>query len=294
MADWKPWLLAARPKTLPAAVVPVWLGSVLAWMLDQAFSPWLTACTLGSAVAIQVATNLFNDAIDFGKGADTEKRLGPVRITASGMASPRSVVVAGAAALVVAVGLAFPLVLARGWPILAIGLPSLYFSFGYTGGPVPLAYRGLGELFVILFFGLVAVAGTFFVQTGRWGVESAMLGLQVGALSTALIAVNNLRDIEEDRRSGKRTLAARFGLRFGRVEIATLMLAPHALGVFWVTSGRPMLFLLPLLAAPLALHLIFQVSRFPPGPVYNRVLALSGAQLILFGALFTAAALAFM
>ena len=225
-----PWLLAARPKTLPAAVVPVWVGSVLAWKLTGAWSPWLGVCTVLSAMAIQVATNFFNDALDFKKGADTERRLGPVRVTASGLMAPRQVVVMGFLALLFGCAMAVPLILARGWPILAIGIPSLYFAWGYTGGPVPLAYRGLGELFVLGFFGLVAVAGTVFVQTGAWfWGPSLLLGIQVGCLSTALIAINNLRDIEEDSRTGKRTLAVRFGVGWAKYEVGVLSLLPWVL-----------------------------------------------------------------
>lgn len=141
--------------------------------------------------------------------------------------------------LVIAAVLAAPLIDARGMPILLIGLPSLYFCFGYTGGPLPLAYHGLGELFVILFFGLVAVTGTAFVQTGEWYVDALHAGLQIGCLSTVLIAINNLRDVEEDTRSAKRTLAVRFGKTFARIEIVTLIVAAHALGVHWFTQdGR--------------------------------------------------------
>jgi len=288
------WWLAVRPKTLPAAVVPVWVGSVLAWKLTGGWSPGLTACALLSALAIQVATNFFNDALDFRKGADTERRLGPVRVTASGMVAPRTVVVAGVGALLVAVLLALPLVEARGWPILAIGVPSLYFAWGYTGGPVPLAYRGLGELFVLIFFGLVAVAGTVFVNVGGWyWGPSLLLGAQVGCLSTALIAINNLRDVAEDTRSGKRTLAVRFGVGWAKREVMWLCYLPWLAGTlvwarmesnvaYWTAPG--FFFALLAVASP--------VLRTPPSPKYNRFLALAGVQLILFAVLFTAGALA--
>jgi 1,4-dihydroxy-2-naphthoate octaprenyltransferase len=170
----------------------------------------LTLCALLSAILIQVATNFFNDALDFKKGADTAARLGPVRVTASGLLTPRRVVIMGVVMLALACAVALPLIQARGWPMLAIGLPSLYFAWGYTGGPVPLAYRGLGELFVLLFFGLIAVAGTVFVNTGQWfWPQSLLLGFQVGCLSTALIAINNLRDRQEDARANARW---RYGL----------------------------------------------------------------------------------
>ncbi len=286
----KAWLLAARPKTLPAAVVPVWLGSVLAWKLTGAWSPWLASCALAGAVFIQIATNFFNDALDFKKGADTAHRLGPVRVTASGLLSPRAVVLMGAGMLGVACLFALPMIAARGWPMLAIGLPSLYFAFGYTGGPLPLAYRGLGELFVMLFFGFVAVSGTVFVNTGAWlWPASLLLGAQVGMLSTALIAINNLRDVAEDSQTGKRTLAVRFGVTFGRVEITALTLLPALVAPAWSVHGLawwPQLFLL----VP-ACVIVAGVWKNPPSRAYNKFLALCGALLIGFAVLFTFAAL---
>lgn len=290
----KSWLLAARPKTLPAAIVPVWVGSVLAWKLAGVWSPWLALCALLSAVCLQIATNFFNDALDFQKGADTARRLGPTRVTASGLLSARAVTWMGGGVLLAASALAAPLILARGWPILAIGIPSLYFCWGYTGGPAPLAYRGLGELFVLLFFGLVAVAGTVFVNTGRWfWAESLLLGAQVGCFSTALIAVNNLRDVAEDAQTGKRTLAVRLGIGWAKAEIVLLCVVPWVLGVLaWARQGW-------LWAALHGAGLVFAwfavarpVLRTPPSPAYNRFLALAGAQLLLFAVLFTLGALA--
>jgi len=283
------WLLAARPKTLPAAIVPVWVGSVLAWKLTGSWSPTLAICTLLSAVAIQVATNFFNDALDHRKGADTARRIGPTRVTASGWISPARVVSMGMVMLGVACALAVPLILARGWPIVAIGLPALYFAWGYTGGPVPLAYRGMGELFVLLFFGLVAVAGTVFVQTGEWHWwPSLVLGFQVGCLSTALIAINNLRDIHEDATTGKRTLAVRFGVGWAKREVMWLCYLPWLAGaLIWnrmesavaPLMGLGFFFALLAVASP--------VLRTPPSPRYNRFLAMAGLQLVLFAILFT-------
>lgn len=282
---WRLWCLASRPKTLVAGAVPVLTGAWLAWRLDDSFSLVLLALTLGSCLALQVATNFFNDAIDFGKGADTARRLGPARLTAAGAVSPRTMLTAGALMLAVAVLLALPLLWWRGWPIIAIGLPSLWFAYGYTGGPWPLAYRGLGELFVIGFFGLVAVAGSQFVMSGQWSVAGVVSGLQLGCLSAVLIAINNQRDIDEDRASGKLTLAARFGPRFGRVMIGGLLLAPALLGLWWAAAGHPAAALLPLLMLPLGLGLLRGVTRHPPGPVYNRFLGLSALHLLGFALL---------
>jgi 1,4-dihydroxy-2-naphthoate octaprenyltransferase len=279
------WIAAARPKTLGAAIAPVAVGCALAAKVSGKLDWTLAICTLGSCMALQIATNFFNDALDSIKGADTKARIGPRRITASGAASAGAVKTAAWLMLGIAALLSLPLIEARGLPILFIGIPSLYFCFGYTGGPVPLAYRGLGELFVILFFGLVAVTGTVFVQTGEWLVYGLVAGLQIGCLSTVLIAINNLRDVEEDRRSGKLTLAVRLGVGFARVEIVLLILAAHALGVYWFTESWERVFTMPLITLPVGLFVAWRVVVEPPGRGHNRLLAMSGVQLLAFAAL---------
>jgi 1,4-dihydroxy-2-naphthoate octaprenyltransferase len=285
----KSMVLAARPKTLPAAVVPVWAGCVLAWKLTGEFD-WLIAwSTLLGAVFIQIATNFFNDAIDSRKGADTERRLGPVRVTASGMMTARMV---NGLALVF-LGLAFLcgviLYQERGWPVVAIGLPSLFLAYGYTGGPFPLAYRGMGEVFVVLFFGLVAVCGTVFMQTGEWPREALLLGGQIGLLSAVLISINNLRDREEDGTTGKRTLAVRFG---PKVAVAVIWLEIKVAafgGLAWVAFDQPALALAGAPVFLLGMRIIWGVLTLPPSR-FNRLLAMSALQLILFAAVFHVAA----
>lgn len=279
------WIAAARPKTLGAAIAPVAVGCALAAKISGKLDWMLAACTLGSCMALQIATNFFNDALDSQKGADTKARLGPRRITASGAASARSVHRAAWFMLAVATLLALPLFEARGAPILFIGIPSLYFCFGYTGGPMPLAYHGLGELFVILFFGLVAVTGTVFVQTGEWLVYALVAGLQIGCLSTVLIAINNLRDVEEDRTTGKNTLAVRLGVGFARVEITLLILGAQALGFYWFQEGWERAFTMPLVTLPIGLFIAWRVWAEAPGRGHNRLLAMSGAQLLFFAIL---------
>ena len=290
MSKVKSVILAARPKTLPAAVVPVWAGCVLAWKLTGAFDGWLAFFTLAGAICIQIATNFFNDAIDAGKGADTEKRLGPVRVTSSGLMSRRAVIGWEVAFCVLAFACGVPLYLARGWPLLAIGLPSLFLAYGYTGGPWPLAYRGLGELFVILFFGLVAVCGTVFVQTGQWPKEALLLGGQIGLLSAVLISINNLRDREEDSTTGKRTLAVRFGPGFALVTIWLEVKLAAFGGLAWFAFGQPALVIASAPVLLLGLRILFGLVTTPPGPGYNRLLAVSGVQLLFFAAAFHAAA----
>jgi 1,4-dihydroxy-2-naphthoate octaprenyltransferase len=283
-------VLAARPKTLPAAIVPVWAGCVLACQLSGVFDPWLAFCTLLGAVAIQVATNFFNDAIDARKGADTARRVGPQRVTASGMLSARAVMTLAAGFLLVALGCGTVLFQARGWPIVCIGIPSLFLAYGYTGGPFPLAYRGMGELFVILFFGLVAVAGTVFIQTGGWPPEALLLGFQVGLLSAVLISINNFRDRDEDSTTGKRTLAVRFGPKPAAAIIwLEIKLAAFA-GLGWLAFGQPMLIIASLPVMLIGMRICWGVFTLPPGPAFNRLLALAGLQLVLFAGVFHLAA----
>jgi 1,4-dihydroxy-2-naphthoate polyprenyltransferase len=185
------------------------------------------------------------------------------------------------------VALSVPLIQARGWPIIAIGIPSLYFCWGYTGGPVPLAYRGLGELFVILFFGFVAVLGSAFVQSGLWLGQGVLAGFQIGCLSTVLIAVNNLRDAKEDRSTGKRTLAARFGESFARWEITGLILAAFAASGLWLAYSETKLALACLVPLPLGAWIVCQVWRVE-GSRLNAVLAQGGALLVIFTGCFLA------
>lgn len=281
-----PLLLATRPKTLPAAIVPVWVGCVLAGKLSGRFDLPLATATLLGAIFIQIATNLFNDAIDAAKGADTERRTGPRRVTASGLLSRRAVMAWAGVFLALAIACGVPLYRAAGWPILAIGAPSLYLAYGYTGGPLPLAYRGLGELFVVLFFGLVAVAGTVFVQTLEWRPEALLLGAQIGLLSAVLISINNLRDREEDAGTGKRTLAVRLGSRPARILVWIEIKLAVFLGLAWFAFAQPWLVLATLPAWTLGLRILWGVFTMPEGRGMNRLLALAALQLVAFAGLF--------
>ncbi len=298
---WRSIVLAARPKTLPAAIVPVWLGSLLAWKLSGEFgreNVYLAIATLMGAVWIQIATNFFNDAIDADKGADTEARLGPTRVTASGLLSRRAVYGLAAVSLGIAVCCGAYLFWNCGWPIVLIGIPALYFCYGYTGGPIPLAYCGLGELFVILWFGLIAVLGTVFVHLGEWRIEALLLGAQVGLLSTVLISVNNLRDVEEDTGNAKRTLAVKLGVTAARWIITLEVVLAYLLGIFWLRieslggsgeAGMGDLMFYPLPASVLGGVILYGVWKLPPSELYNRLLAVGGMQLLLYGVLFTGA-----
>ena len=285
----KSYFIAARPKPLPAALVPVWVGCLLAWRSTGALDWYLALWTFLSAAAIQIATNFFNDAIDHERGADTEYRLGPRRVTVTGLLSPQAVYGGAWACLIVACLCSLPLLQSRGWIIAVIGLPSLYLSYGYTGGFFPLAYLGLGEIFVILFFGLVAVGGSYYVQAGTWDWPAGVLGLQVGLLSAILIAINNLRDVEEDRRSNKKTLAVRFGSVVIHRIVTGFVVAAMILSFFGGLYGAPWF---PVLSIPwflIGLFCVRGVRSSPPSQLYNRFLAISAIQLILFAILFTVA-----
>ena len=268
----------------------MWAGAVLAWKLSGEINWWLLACTLLGALCIQIATNFFNDAVDGKKGADGEARTGPRRLTGTGEMGFGQVMGLGAVFLLGAVFFGTFLVMERGWPMLAIGLPSLFLAYGYTGGPFPLAYRGLGEIFVILFFGFVAVMGTVFIQTGGWPREAVLLGGQVGLLSAVLISVNNFRDREGDALVGKRTLAVRFG---GKVAAAVIWLeikGAALLGIGWLMMGHPLFGLASLPVFVIGMRIIWGVLTLPPGREMNRMLALGALQLVLFAGVFHAVA----
>lgn len=277
------WLLAFRPKTLTAAIVPILVGTAIAYSEGFYTPAWITICTLFSALFIQIATNLLNDAIDFSKGADSHERIGPQRVTQSGLLSEKTVMWGGVFCLVVALAFGVPLVLHGGWPILFIGICSLFLAYGYTGGPFPLAYLGLGDLFVILFFGLIAVGGMNYLYALVLRNAAIIGGLQVGFLATVLIAINNLRDREQDMKVGKKTLAVRFGVLFVRIEIATLIGACFALNIYWLEWG--MAAYLPWLLSPLALKIIWDVFSTEPSAAYNKFLAQAAALHLGFGVL---------
>jgi len=258
-----PWIVAARPKTLAAAVVPVVVGFSLA-----RFAHWPSfAFALGGALLIQIGTNFVNDALDFRKGADTHERLGPLRVTQAGLLSADAVLRGAYVCFALAAVCGVPLIARGGWPIVAIGLTSIAAAYAYTGGPYPLAYHGLGELFVMVFFGVVAVGGTYYLQVLRIDRDALLAGVACGALAIVLLAINNLRDLPHDRASNKRTLAARFGPGFARAEIAVMALLPFAL--------LPRGFRGVLFVAPLALLVIVCMMR-SEGRALNRCLAFAG------------------
>jgi 1,4-dihydroxy-2-naphthoate octaprenyltransferase len=230
-ASLKAWVLASRPKTLFAAVAPVLLGSALAFSQSMGNLPAALAALFG-AICIQIATNLANDYWDAKKGADTADRLGPVRVTASGLLQPRTVFLGMVFFFLLATAAGVFLTFRAGWPVVAIGLASILFGILYTAGPFSLAYLGLGEVFTFLFFGLVATAGTYFVQALSYSRDAVLLGVMPGCYSVVLIALNNLRDRGTDQRVNKKTLAVRFGEKFARIEILFFLFVPSIIPLF--------------------------------------------------------------
>ena len=276
-------IAASRPKTLPAAIVPIALAVALTQLENEIIRWDLAIWTTLSTLFIQLATNYFNDIIDAKKGADTDQRLGPTRASASGLLSEKFVWTLAFGSLSLAALCGIPLILERGWIILAIGIPAAYLTYGYTGGPFPLAYRAMGELFVLLWFGVIAVMGCYFVQTGEWSTDALILGLQSGSYSTVLIAINNLRDIDTDRLVNKNTVMVLFGKSWGRFIVTTTCLLPTILGTYWINTNL-WLSLTPTLATlPLNFIILKGIYTNEPSPIYNKFLALGALQLLIFG-----------
>ena len=284
------WLMAARVRTLPAAIAPVLVGTAAA--VERAGelprAGGFVVALLGS-VLIQIGTNLANDYSDARRGADTADRLGPVRVTSSGLVTPRRVLVATWIAFGAAVACGVYLAVLAGWVILLIGALSIAAGVLYTGGPRPYGYAGLGEVFVFLFFGLVAVNGSYYVQLEDVSFLSLGLSVAVGLLSTAILVVNNVRDLETDRRAGKRTLAVRLGRERTRRLYTGLVAGAYAVIVLTLAiDGGPWWALLGLLSVPLAGPPMRAVRTRTDGPSLNAALAGTGALLALFSLLVSA------
>jgi 1,4-dihydroxy-2-naphthoate octaprenyltransferase len=252
------WALATRPKTLITGMVPIIVGSSLAFH-DHAFAPLAALVALAGALLIQIGTNLANDYYDFKRGADTSERVGPARATQQGWIAPRQVLMGALGCFASAVAVGMYLVSVAGWPILVVGLISVFAGYAYTGGPFPLGYNGLGDVFVLVFFGFVAVGGTYFVQALTVTPVALLAGVPVGALGVALLAVNNTRDAKTDVLAGKRTLVVRFGTRFGQWEYVAMVVLSALIPLGLWLSGQASAWVmaswlaLPLSARPIRL-----------------------------------------
>lgn len=287
---WKVWLIAVRPKTLSAGLIPVVIASSLCYYSFYMFS-WLAFfCALSTTLFLQIGINLSNDVCDFEKGADTKDRIGFARVTQKGWLSPRSVRYASYAAFTLGLLCSLPV----GWnypAVIALVLASIIFGYLYTGGPYPLAYLGLAEVFTILFFGWAITGTTYFAQAQIFHPQMIVAGLQVGLLSCALICMNNLRDIHQDKLAGKNTLAVRFGVEFARYEIAACFLFTYLLGYYWWREGSPTLAIYPLPGLAFALLIIYKIFKEPPSTKYNQYFVMTSAHNLLFALLFCLACL---
>ncbi len=296
----KAWVMAARPQTLPAAAAPVLVGVGLAWGTGV-FGFWPAIAALIGALLIQIGTNFANDYYDAIQGADTEAREGFTRVTQSGLIAPPTVKRAMYLTFAAAIAVGTYLVYVGGVPILVIGLLSVVSGIAYTGGPYPLGYHGLGDLFVFVFFGLVAVTGTYYVQAaallagpfpimippGTVTLQAIVASLPIAALSTNILVVNNVRDREEDATTGKRTLAVRFGYRFCRAEYFAFTALAYAVPLWFVATGAASIaVLLTLLTLPLGVSVVRTVLTETTGAALNPALERTGKLLALYAVLF--------
>jgi len=285
LSYWQAWYIAIRPKTLPAAVAPVLVGTALAYA-DGRFAPLPALAALSVALLLQIGANLANDYYDYLKGVDRAGRQGPLRVAQSGLIPlPHLRRGMGLTFALAAVVGSF-LIAVGGWPILALGAAAITAAITYSGGPYPFGSYGLGDLFVFLFFGLVAVGGTYYVQALRLTTTALLAATSMGLLATAILVVNNLRDLETDRQAGKRTLAVLMGDRLTRLEYTLLLAIAYALLLLLRPAGHWSIgLLLPWLSLPTALRLIRALHQSPGGPALNRLLAGTARLELLFGLL---------
>lgn len=282
------WFDAARPKTLAAALVPVMVGAALAWN-DNLFRLDTSVVALFCAFAIQIGTNFANDYFDFIKGADTEDRVGFQRATATGLISSRAMLTATIITMSIAFLAGLYLVWIGGFAILIIGVLSLLFGILYTGGPFPLGYNGLGDLFVFIFFGFVAVMGTYYVNALEWSAISFWASIPVGALAVNILVINNLRDITQDKIAGKNTLGVMFGETALKIEYIFMALISYPVLFYFYALDEfsPWIFL-PLLSLPFLLIIVYDIQNHTDKSELNQTLEQTAQFMILFGVLFTA------
>ncbi len=278
------WVIAGRPRTLPAAVIPVVIGTAVSATV-RAVDWGVAAIALAAALAIQVGTNFANDVYDAERGADTDARVGPPRAVHSGLIDARAMKRAMAGAFVLAAMLGCYLVVRGGWPIAALGVASIAAGIAYTGGPWPLGYHGLGDVFVFGFFGFAAVCGSAYVQLGTIPDVAVWAAVPPGALATAILVVNNVRDRRTDGIAGKRTLAVRLGRRAMLVEYSLLLAVAYVVPAVLAARGNVWA-LLPVFSLPLAISQIGDLSAARSGAAHDAVLADTAQLLVLHGALF--------
>lgn len=288
LPQWKLWVLAARPKTLPAAIAPILVGTGVA-IHEDGFHALSAAMALLTALFLQIAANFANDALDFTRGADTAERMGPTRVTSAGLLSHRAVLIATGVALALAIATGLVLVYRGGWPLLLLGIAAVICTVAYTGGPFPISYLGLGEVFVFLFFGLAAVTGTAWVQTLDLTPLALAAAVPPGALAVGILIVNNLRDLPTDAVAGKRTVAVRIGAERTRLEYgAMLVIAAASPIIYWISGWLDWWWILTVASWPLLWSLWRQI-HVNQGRALNATLAATGRTLLIHSALLAAA-----
>ena len=273
---WKLWLLTARPKVLTQSITPVLAAALLAYNSVKEIQWGLAFVALISALLIQIGSHFINDALDYKKGADTKTRLGPIRPLQMGLLSFHHVYVGGLACLLLALIVGIPLMVAGGYPVAIALFVSASMAYFYTGGPFPLAYTGLSDLFVFLFYGLCCTISVYYALTLQVDPTVILLGSQLGLLSMIMLIVVNLRDVLDDTKAVKRTLAVRFGPFFSRSQLTLALIAPFVLNLMWWFYGYHLSALLPFLTLPLAVKLLIDVWTHEPGPVYNKFMVVAG------------------
>jgi 1,4-dihydroxy-2-naphthoate octaprenyltransferase len=278
----KIWVDALRPKTLPASIVPVLIGTAMAHY-DGSFNPAIFILTLLCSLLIQIITNFVNEIYDFKKGADGKDRVGPRRAVAAGLISPLKMKVVSGTLVLITFFIGLYLVFTGGgFFILSIGVLSLFFAYAYTGGPYPLAYKGISDIFVLIFFGVIAVTGTYYLQAHRLIPEVIIASLAPGFLSMNILGVNNIRDINTDKMVGKITLAVRMGEKPAKIMYVIINLLAFIIPVILYFSLENRYFLMPLLVFPISLVICLNLFK-SSGPMLNKILAQTGLVLILYG-----------
>jgi 1,4-dihydroxy-2-naphthoate polyprenyltransferase len=278
--SWRYWFLGSRPKTWIASLSPVLVGSVWSWTqkILTLSDGIIFFSALFSALSLQIGTNFINDALDFKKGADTSDRLGPQRMVNEGWVTYEKTLKVAAAFLLVAFIFGLPLVWYGGWPIVLVGLISLFLAYSYTGGPFPLAYLGLGEVFVLLFFGIIPVVTLTYLYTGLFfSLEAFVLGCLTGLQSSSLIFINNLRDVVTDTKAGRKTLALRCGNKGSAFLLGSFLLSPSVVLSLWLFfSQAGFISVLPLVVLPAIIKLYIKILNTKPSRQYNEFLAQAG------------------
>lgn len=280
------WATAARLRTLPIPTIQVLTGTCLAYSMIGTIDWPMLIYTWLVAVFITIGTNLTNDVFDYEKGADRAKRIGFLKVIGAGLISSKKIYWAGIASFALALFFAIPLMVHFGWVVIFLVILSAACGYCYTGGPYPISYLGLSELFIIVFYGGVCVGTSYFVQTGSLSIQAMLCALQMGLFAILPNALNNFRDMHEDAENGKLTLAVRFGKSFARREITVITFSPFILGIAWLIFGAAAAALLPLLLIPLAFLFVRSIWTTDPGPLFNRLFGFSVLLHFLFGLVF--------